>query len=459
MPRAATKLTKSKLDKLRAQATADPAFVAYVADAGQPGLYIWARRGRVRFVFYYSPPSGGRRRTMAIDDYGAITLEAARQIATSYRAQVAAGIDPQVVREEQTRRSISLEKAAEGYLEDLAERAKHGTRRGKRSSHAAMKRLLESNVLPRLGSIGIAELSADDVRRLHRGMSRTPVEANRTLGALSAVYGWAERAEMVSAGTNPTRHVERFAETGIRRAFTTSELQALGIALREAEEAKSIHPSAILAIRLLALTGFRRAEILGQALTSRRGEREGLRWSDVDLDSGFIRLRDSKTGPQTRTIGAAAVELLRKAQPGSRARNHCVCPGKVRTQPFAGIDKVRGKLWAAASIEGVDLHSLRHSFASIGAHVDGGRFAGHVSALLGHGYQSRAITERYITHDPEALRPAADAIGTEVARLLGLGVGSRIASAHDRSPRRRGAASSGDEPNHPTAGRLTSPTR
>jgi integrase len=78
-------------------------------------------------------------------------------------------------------------------------------------------------------------------------------------------------------------------------------------------------------------------------------------------------------------------------------------------------------LWEAAGIEGVDLHSLRHTFASVGAHVEGGRCAGHVSALLRHGYQSRAITERYITANPLALRPAADAIAGEVARLMGEG--------------------------------------
>ena len=74
----------------------------------------------------------------------------------------------------------------------------------------------------------------------------------------------------------------------------------------------------------------------------------------------------------------------------------------------------------------VDLHSLRHSFASIGAHVQSGRFAGHVSALLGHGFQSRAITERYITANPEGLRPAADAIAGEIARMLGLGAPTQV---------------------------------
>ena len=53
MAREARKLTKTALDALRKQAQADGKFSAYVADAGQPGLYAWARRGRVRFVFAY----------------------------------------------------------------------------------------------------------------------------------------------------------------------------------------------------------------------------------------------------------------------------------------------------------------------------------------------------------------------------------------------------------------------
>lgn len=426
MPRAPSKLTKTQLDKLRAQANADPKFVAYLADAGQPGLYAWVRRRRVRFVFYYSPPSGGARRTMAIDDYGAITLDAARTIAARYRADVASGIDPQVVREEQAKDEMTVAEAAKGYLADLAERARMGAKRGKKGSHASMKRLLDCNVLPKLGGSRLRELSSDEVRRVHRAMSKTPVEANRSLQALSAVYGWADRAQLVPSGTNPTRYVERFAERGSRRAFTAAEFQALGKALDEAEAAKTEHPSAILAIRLLALTGFRRSEVLGQAMRIRHGDREGLRWGDIDLEGGLIHLRDTKTGAQTRTIGAAAVELLENARPSRPKRDDLVCPGDKGDQAFVGIDKVRRRLWRAASLEGIDLHSLRHTFASIGVHIQNGRFAAHVSALLGHGYQSKAITERYITANPAALRPAADAIAGELARLLGLAEPGRV---------------------------------
>ena len=419
MPRNAEKLTKRGLDGLQRTAQADRRFTTFVADAGQPGLHAWARRGRVRFVFAFRPPAGGSRVRLKIDDYGAITLDQARAIAARLRGRVAAGVDPREERAEKQRRAVTVADAIEGYLEDLRQRAEGGARRGKRSGYTQARRLLERRVLPGLGALRLRDVTPDKVRRIHRSMSKTPVEANRALTAFAAVFGWADRAELLPAGFNPCRHVERFAEKGRRRALTAEELAALGSALHDAED--SLHRSALLAIRLLALTGFRRSEILGHTLRERRGKREGLRWGDVDLERGLITLHDTKTGAQVRAIGQAAITLLSAAKPEKVEPGDLVCPGTVAGQPFIGIDKARKTLWKAAELEGVDLHSLRHSFASIGAHVQAGRFAGHVSALLGHGYQSRAITERYITANPEGLRPAADAIAGEIARLLGLG--------------------------------------
>ncbi len=331
------------------------------------------------------------------------------------------GMDPRGERAEEQRRAVTVTDAIESYLEEFRQRAEGGARRGKRSGYTQARRLLQRRVLPALGGLRLRDVTSDHVRRMHRKMSKTPVEANRALTAFAAVLGWADRAELTPAGFNPCRHVERFAERGRRRAFTGEELAALGVALHDAEENKSIHPSALLAIGLLALTGFRRAEVLGHTLRERRGKREGLRWGEVDLDRGLITLNDTKTGAQVRAIGQPALSLLTASKPATAAPGDQVCPGTVPGQPFIGIDKARKALWKTAGLEGVDLHSLRHSFASIGAHVQGGRFAGHVSAPLGHGYQSRAITERYITANPEGLRPAADAIAGEIARLLGLG--------------------------------------
>ncbi len=417
MPRPSRRLGKRDLDALRALAEAGTNKT--LADAGQPGLYAQGRDHRVRFLFRYTPPGGGPRRTVSLDSYGAITLDQARAAAQKLRGQLVEGVDPAAARAAEAVAAATVAEVVAAYVADRA------LRRGKGGAEAL--RLLTRHVLPALGRVAIRDVTADRVRRLHRAMRDTPIEANRTLSALAAVFAWAERAERVPADfSNPCRHVERYEEKGERRALSVEELGRLGEAMRAAEA--STHPSALLAIRLLALTGMRRSEVLG------------LRWSSVDLDRGLVRLAATKTGAQTRAIGAAAIEQLRRARPAEAAPGDCVCPGTRSGRAFVGIDKIRKRLWDAAGISAnengrADLHSLRHSFASVGVHAAGGRWAGHVSPLLGHGHQARAITERYITANPEALRPAADAISEELARILGLGMPADLLQFPKRSER------------------------
>ena len=246
--------------------------------------------------------------------------------------------------------------------------------------------------------------------------------ASKANGTLAILY--AHRTVCGEAAVAPGEEV-----VDDRLADQLDQLQALGEARREAEESGSVHPSALLAIRLFALTGMRRSEVLGHESRARRGELEGLRWGDVQLEAGTITLRDSKTGAQTRVIGEATIDLLRAALPEDAQAEDPVCPGKVPGRPFVGIDRPRIKLFEAAglaNVPGVDLHSLRHTFASVGAHVQNGRFAAFVAPLLGHGYQKRSITERYIHSNPEALRPAADAISGTIASTLGLAESARV---------------------------------
>lgn len=127
MARPARRLTKPDLDRLRARAQVDPTFAAYVSDAAQAGLYAWARRGKVTFVYDYRPPGGGARRRMLLDVYGGgITLDGARRIAAELRQKTVGGRDPQAEREQERREATTFGEAAGAYLADFEERVKAG---------------------------------------------------------------------------------------------------------------------------------------------------------------------------------------------------------------------------------------------------------------------------------------------------------------------------------------------
>ena len=66
--------------------------------------------------------------------------------------------------------------------------------------------------------------------------------------------------------------------------LSAAELKRLGEVLTEMAAERIEHPHAISAIRLLVLTGCRLNEIMK------------LRWEDVDMPAGMLRLPDSKTG-------------------------------------------------------------------------------------------------------------------------------------------------------------------
>ena len=147
-----------------------------------------------------------------------------------------------------------------------------------------MRIYLKARILPTFGRMPIDRIGPEDVATWFDAASRDrPGAANRAFEILRAMmfraeeWGWRERDGNPCLGIvkNPRNHVARFLDT--------DELARLGRAL-DAREAE--WPEAVAAIRLLALTGCRRSEVLD------------LRWRDIGDE--VINLAESKTGPPGR---------------------------------------------------------------------------------------------------------------------------------------------------------------
>ena len=270
--------------------------------------------------------------------------------------------------------------------------------------------------------------------KMHVDMSGKPHNANRLLAVISSLYSFAAKRALVPEGMNPAKGIERYREEGRERYLTQDELLRLGSTLAEAEavglpwdidwegpkakhlpksaadERQVIDAYAVAAIRLLLFTGARLREILD------------LRWEHVDLDRGLLLLPDSKTGKKTIVLSGEAMEVLRAlaklavsnmkratAKPGG-----FVIKGNSDDAPRADLKKPWHAVRRHAGLEGVRLHDLRHTFASIGAGASLGLPI--VGKLLGHSQPQ--TTARYAHLDADPLRRAADIIGSKIAAAL-----------------------------------------
>ena len=94
--------------------------------------------------------------------------------------------------------------------------------------------------------------------------------------------------------------------------------------------------------------------------------------------------------------------------------NPYVVPGKRKGRPLVGIDKLWFHIRAAAGLQDVRLHDLRHSFASMD--VAGGLSLPIIGALLGHKHPT--TTGRYAHLSADPLRAANDLVGLRIAAAM-----------------------------------------
>ena len=257
-------------------------------------------------------------------------------------------------------------------------------------------------------------------------MRANPTNANRVLQLIKAFFYWLERRELFR-GVNPATKTERYPERLRERFLTVEETARLGEALRIAEtrglppapqhrkpsgskrvrnpgmfsaEARPANSTAVAALRLLILTGWREKE----ALT--------LRWDAVNFDNSTATLEDTKAGRSVRSLSATALELI-ATQPRV-AGSDFVFPGRVASKPLQEIQRLWYAVRHASGLDDVRLHDLRHSVASTAA------AQGHSLYLIGKllGHKDLRSTARYAHLADDARKAMADSVGGAISSAL-----------------------------------------
>lgn len=356
------------------------------------GLYVGPSGARSYF-FEYRPGRGRgvAKRRMTIGKHGVLTPDDARKEAVRLAGIVAAGGDPLAERQ---RPGETVAEVAERYL------AEHVAHRFKTKPAAEEARLLRAHVLPALGKRPIADVTRQDILRLHGSMRDTPTQANRALSVCARLFGFAERWGLRPENMLPTRRVARFAEARRERFLSADELARLGAVLAEAERSATESPAVVAAVRLLIFTGGR----LGEILT--------LQWPHVDFEASCLRLADSKTGAKVVHLNAPAAAVL-AALPRDDG-SPWVIPGAKAGAHLVNLQKPWRRIRSKAGLDGVRLHDLRHSFASAAVRL--GEGLPMIGKLLGHSQVQTTARYAHLAADP--VKAATERVGAAIDGAL-----------------------------------------
>ena len=377
------KITKRIIDSIECDGTD-----RFHWDRDLPGFGLRVRAsGRKYFVTQFR--ASGRLRRMTLGPVTAMTPEIARKRAMALLSEAKTGGDPALQRDAD-RKAATVKLLGQRFLEEYV------PDHCKESTAYEYRRLVELFIEPGIGSRKVTEVQRSDIARLHHTMRKTPYQANRTLSVLSKMFNMAEVWSLRPDGSNPCLHVKRFKEEKRERFLSAEEFQRLGAVLDDILKDGSETRSAVVAIRLLMLTGCRLSEI------------QRLRWEHVDLDAGELNLPDTKTGGRAVPLAPSAVRLLETLPRDDD--NPWVIAGRKAGSHLTDIQHPWRRIRERAELPNVRIHDLRHSFASRALAL--GEGLPMIGKLLGH--TQVQTTARYAHLARDTVKASAARIGDSI---------------------------------------------
>jgi integrase len=232
-------------------------------------------KGRKTFILVARYPGSSNPTRRALGEYGALTLEKARERARDWIEMLRRGVDP---REDKERQQLAEQRNRENSFLAVAEEFirlavigpdpdKPKQRKGRE-----MRREIENEFISRWGSRPITDITARDVVAvLDEAVARgAPYQAHNLLGHIRRLFNWAIGRHIYGLDKSPCDRMKSKDVIGPKlsrtRVLSDAELRALWAATE-----RMGYPYAPL-YRMLALTGMRKSEVAEA------------RWSEFDLD-------------------------------------------------------------------------------------------------------------------------------------------------------------------------------
>ena len=302
-------------------------------DTKQRGLALRVQpTGSKAWVVIYSRQ--GRPRWLHLGDAGTIGLSDARVMAAEAMLAVAKGKDP------------AAEKKAErgaGTFAELATKYVEQHAKKKNKSWPQADALVRRFAIPKWGKLQASSITRGDVKTMMTRIA-APIVANQTLAAVSAIFSWGMKEEIVAA--NPCKLVDRNATRDRDRVLSESEILIFWKALDDIDAVSAG------ALRMILLTGQRPGEV---AHMRREHIRDGW-WEMPGEPIETLGWPGTKNGkPHRIWLPKPALKLI-----GNGATTGFVFSG-ARGRPARGLDGVMREISAKLDIEPARPHDLRRT--------------------------------------------------------------------------------------------------
>jgi integrase len=299
--------------------------------------------------------------------------------AIAYHAQVGVDVRAGI----HTADSLSVTVAEAGKL-----RIETATNAGfERSTLAQYKQHLDYHIIPLIGATKLSQLTVPMVRDFEDRLAadRSPAMVHKVIVSLGAIIADAQERGLVAQNVvRGLRRSRRGAPSSKRRRRRLE----VGVDIPTPEEIGRISAH---------LMGFRRPLLLTAIFTGlRASELRGLRWADIDLKAGRVRVRQrvdryqrigalkTEAGARTVPLPPLLLNVLREWKLACPKSSRDLAFANRAGNPMALADIVRRSFQPAQVAAGVvnakgkakygGLHTLRHFYASwcINRKADGG---------------------------------------------------------------------------------------
>lgn len=388
--------TKRAIEALEPHDPDSPSRESEYSDSECIGLKLRVSKGGRKF-FQHRYRYMDRKKCLTIGEFPYVSIQDARQRVHEHKSLLARDIDPSDERS-QKRQDLSFSAFAEDYY---LPHAKMHKKTWKEDQYK-----LDRQIIPAIGDYRLSSITTRDISTfLNQQKERTSsITANHYARLIKRMLNLAVKWSLLEK--SPAANIEKYKEKPHRERYLTKEELPLFLkALEELEDGLSKA-----AIKLLLFTGGRRGEILS------------LRWDQVKLNEKRLFLPTTKNG-KSRSIllndrAMSILKTLEKDREHSERTKESdyLFPsrGGSKRPHILDLRIPFGKVCEAAAIDGLRIHDLRHSFATLA--LQGGASLYDVSKLLGH--SDISITQRYAHMVDDSLQKATDNMAGVIDRAI-----------------------------------------